>query len=189
MGAAAALSRVARSRPVRPRRTLRLRFPLSRIRRLSAAFPEADDPGFLALTARARRRGWLTRADLIRIARWKTPRSAPRVARNSERAVRDATRRALSAKDETARVEALLRLSGIGLPTASVILHFCHRDPYPILDVNALWSLSVDTRRLGMAFWLDYADACRRLARRARCSMRTVDRALWQFAKENAPER
>src|SRR5262245_43764525 len=141
------------------------------------------------MTERARGRGWLTRRELLRIARWKTPRSGPRVARNSERRVREATRRALSAADERARVEELTRLSGIGLPTASVILHFCHRDPYPIFDVRALWSLSVERPRGGIRLWLDYATACRRLARRARCSMRTLDRALWQYAKENAPAR
>ena len=121
------------------------------------------------MAARARRRGWLTKADLVRIARWKTPRSAPRVARNPARLVRAATRRAFSARDESGRVEELTRLSGVGLPTASVILHFCHTDPYPILDVRALWSLSVETPRGGIRLWLSYVAACRRLARRARC--------------------
>ena len=139
------------------------------------------------MTARARRRGWLTKTELVRIARWKTPRSAPRVARNAERRVREATRRSFSARDESARIDELTRLSGIGLPTASVILHFCHADPYPIFDVRALWSLSVGTPRAGVRLWLCYVETCRRLARRARCSMRTLDRALWQYAKEHAP--
>ena len=171
---------------MRSRPKLRLRFPLSRVPSLAAAFPDEDDPSFLAMTDRARRRGWLTRSELLRIARWKTPRSGPRVARNSEKRVREITRRALSAADERARVLELLRLSGVGVPTASVILHFCHREPYPILDVRALWSLSVGRSRGGIALWRDYTDACRALARRARCSMRTLDRALWQYAKEKA---
>ena len=30
------------------------------------------------------------------------------------------------------------------MPTASVPLHLAHRDPQPILDFRALWSLGVD---------------------------------------------
>jgi hypothetical protein len=173
---------------VPPAPRLRLRFRPSRIPRLAAAFPGRDDRAFLAAVGRARRRGFLTRADLLRVARWKTPRSAPLVARNRDADVRAITRRAFAASDERARVEGLLRLSGVGWPTASAILHFCHRDPYPVLDVRALWALSVARRaRGGFALWREYVRACRALARRARCSMRRLDRALWQYAKENAP--
>ena len=186
--AAAPFFSVGRCAALRAARRFRLRFPTSRIARLSAAFPEPEDPALLAMARRARRRGYLTKPELVRLARWKTPRSAPLIARNRDAAVRAITRRALSARDERARIEELTRLSGVGFPTASVVLHFCHRDPYPILDVRALWALSVERgARGGFALWREYTDVCRRLASRAGCTMRDLDRALWQYAKENAP--
>jgi hypothetical protein len=35
-----------------------------------------------------------------------------------------------------------------------------------------------------VSFWLEYLDTCRRLARQAGVSLRTLDKALWQHSKE-----
>ena len=71
-------------------------------------------------------------------------------------------------------------------PTASVILHFGIPERYPILDVRALWSLGVDTPpTYTFDFWLAYAQHCRTFAEAAAVSMRTLDRALWQYSAEN----
>jgi hypothetical protein len=82
-------------------------------------------------------------------------------------------------------------LEGVAYPTASVILHFLHRDPYPILDVRALWSVSADApaseRAYGFEFWSAYVDYTRELASQRGVSMRTLDRALWQYAFEHQP--
>ena len=77
------------------------------------------------------------------LARWKTPRSAPRIARNEPELVREATRAALSTRSERLRIEVLMLLEGVSWPTASVILHFAHEEPYPILDTRALWSVGL----------------------------------------------
>ena len=70
---------------------------------------------------------------------------------------------------------------------ASVLLHFFHPDPYPIIDYRALWSLTLDQKSGYYAFedWWIYVDACRSLSNEAGVNMRTFDRALWQFSKEN----
>ena len=116
---------------------------------------------------------------------WKTARSRPKVAANTEAAVVDATRRALGAGDETARIAALLELEGVGVPTASTLLYFAFPDDYPILDVRALESLGVKPRsQYPMSFWLEYLEACRALSRRSGVSIRTLDKALWQHSKE-----
>ena len=71
-------------------------------------------------------------------------------------------------------------------PTASVILHLFHRDPYPILDYRALWSVSLEVPgQYTFSFWWSYVEFCRSLAASAELDMRTLDRALWQFSKEN----
>jgi hypothetical protein len=84
-------------------------------------------------------------------------------------------------------MEALLALQGVGVPTASVLLHFAHPDDYPILDVRALESLGHSGRSTyPVSFWLRYLDACRDLAARHGVSVRTLDKALWQHSKERA---
>lgn len=71
---------------------------------------------------------------------------------------------------------------------ASVILHLYHRERYPILDFRALWSLSVDVPAFyRFPFWWGYVEYCRELAERTGMDMRTLDRALWQYSRENQP--
>ena len=96
------------------------------------------------------------------------------------------TRTALSARHERLKVGALLVLSGVQWPTASVILHFCDRGMYPILDFRALWSLGYEKPpTYTFPFWVAYCEFTRALAKRAGVSMRTLDRALWQYSKRN----
>jgi hypothetical protein len=119
------------------------------------------------------------------VCSWKTVRSRPRVAANTEAAIADATGRALAADDEATRIGALLELEGVGVPTASTLLYFAFPDDYPILDIRALESLGVKPRSTyPVSFWLEYLGACRELARRAGVSIRTLDKALWQYSKE-----
>lgn len=59
-------------------------------------------------------------------------------------------------------------------------------DLYPILDYRALWSLGIDPPpAYDFPFWRAYTLACRELAAGAGVSMRDLDRALWQYSKEN----
>src|SRR5207248_9692169 len=117
----------------------------------------------------ARERGCLTKSEFLALCRWKTPRSAPLCASNDREYVVAVTRTALSTDNERLRIEALMLLAGVSWPTASVILHFCSRDPYPILEVPALWSLSVPQRSsYDFPFWKQYTTFTRRLMDRAR---------------------
>jgi hypothetical protein len=118
---------------------------------------------------------------------WKTPRSQHKVASNSAEFIEAVTGTALSTGSEQLRIEVLTLLNGVSWSTASVILHFCHREPYPILDVRALWSLSVDAGKVTYNYelWWKYTQVYRELAKSTRLSMRELDRALWQYSKEN----
>jgi len=165
---------------------LALRFPGNRIAYWASRFADAsnDEPA-VAIGSRMRANGFLTRADLLLLSAWKSPRSRRHVARNEEGFVRAATQTALSTGDERLRIEVLTLLQGVDWPTASVILHFGHSDPYPILDIRALWSLGVASPPAhDFPFWWDYTTLCRRLAQRHSCTMRDLDRALWQYSKE-----
>ena len=169
--------------------TFALRFDPAQIGALAARFgDDAGDDRPAALGAAAALRGYYTRAEFLALCEWKSARSRPLVAANAAGAVRSATRRALAAgAGEWERIEALLALRGVGMPTASVLLHFAMPDRYPILDVRALESLGVTGRTsYPVAFWLDYVDACRTLGAAHGVSLRTLDKALWQASKERS---
>jgi hypothetical protein len=162
-----------------------LQFRPDQIGALASRYRYEDDPEVRAAGAAARRRGHYMRQEFLVVCAWKTPRSRPRVERNSDELVRDATKRAFAAEDERARMEALLTLGGVGVPTASTLLHVAFPDDYPILDVRALESLGRRGRSTyPLSFWLDYLDACRGLAAEHGVSLRTLDKALWQYSKE-----
>jgi hypothetical protein len=164
-----------------------LRFDRRLVRPLAARFvPAGDDAIVDGPARRAKENRSLGREDFLAICAWKSPRSRPRCESNSEELVRAVTAVALTTGCEQLRIESLTLLCGVGWPTASAILHFCHADPYPVLDVRALWSLGVEgSPAHTIELWSDYTAACRRLARRCRVSMRELDRALWQYSKEN----
>ena len=133
-------------------------------------------------------RGYLSRPELHKLAYWKSPRSSGRVLNNPEAYVREITGFALSTRDERTRVQVLTILDGVSWPTASVILHLFHRDPYPIMDYRALWSVGSDVpSQYGFPFWWKYVAFCRKVSERCKVDMRTLDRALWQYSKENQP--
>jgi hypothetical protein len=168
-----------------------LQFPASEIEALAARFPALDDGATHRLGAAARARGHYTRSEFLVVCAWKSPRSRPKVQANTARAVRAATSVALSpASSEQTRIDALLALQGVGVPTASTLLYIAFPADYPILDVRALHALGHKPRSgYPTSYWLSYLEACRGLALEHGVSLRTLDKALWQWSKEQAPHR
>ncbi len=130
--------------------------------------------------------GYLSRDAFLAICNWKTPRTRKHCRKNSVDYIMEITTTALSTPSERLRIEVLTLLHGVQWPTASAILHFTHKEPYPILDFRALEALGVrrDSLSYDFALWWDYTQFCRNLADQEGVSMRTLDRALWQFSKE-----
>jgi hypothetical protein len=166
----------------------KLRFDEATIPALAKRYSFPDEDKILSEVApRARIQGYFTKGDFEYLCRWKTQRSKSRVRKNSPKLIEDATRIALSTVHEELRIGVLTLLHGVSWPTASVVLHFAHQDPYPIIDFRALWSLGIETRPQFYTFdyWWEYTQFCRELAGRCLVSMRDLDRALWQYSKEN----
>ena len=152
---------------------------------LAARFGEGDSPDVIAAGAAARARGHYERAEFLLLCRWKTPRSGPHVAKNSAAAILAATAAAFRAPGAAAQARALIALNGVGMPTASVLLHFAFPERFPILDVRALEALGVAGRSsYTPAFFAAYCEECLALAARHGVSLRTLDKALWQYSKE-----
>ena len=165
----------------------KLRFPPAEIPQWAGRYSYAGEDRLMdRLAAPARHRGYLRRSEFLALCRWKTPRTTKRCASNTAQQVRDATQLALGTGDERAKIGILRLLAGVGWPTASVLLHFCDRRPYPVLDFRALWSLSAEQpSSYNFDFWWAYTTFTRALADSTGQTMRIVDRALWQYSKEH----
>ena len=163
-----------------------LRFPSSQIHHWAALY---DYPGenelILGPVALARQNGYLDSVTFSAIGEWKSPRPRRRRAANVPAFIEEVTRLALKpTTSPRLAIEALTLLSGVSWPTASVILHFCHPDPYPIVDFRALWSLSIAVpAQYRYDFWDEYTQFTRALASQANVDMRTLDRALWKYSE------
>ncbi len=136
----------------------------------------------------AKLRGHLTKSEFLRICKWKSPRSQHQCSSNDEELIKEISAIALATANEELRIKSLVILNGVSWPTASTILHFCHPDPYPILDFRAVWTLGLQVpNQYNFNFWSLYVKKCRSLSIKTKLDMRQLDMALWQYSKENQP--
>jgi hypothetical protein len=165
----------------------KLRFREDAIPRWAARYRDKREESVVSIHAPAARdRGYLLYPEFMAITVWKTPRTRPRSAANSPELVREVTGIALGSRTDELKIRVLQVLDGVAWPTASVILHLCDCDRYPILDFRALWSLHTDVpAQYTFPFWWEYTLFMRSLHARTGHDMRTLDRALWQYSKEN----
>ena len=171
---------------LRLHRAFALQFPIERVPEYAARFPSDENDEALLIGRKARERGHYTLEEFRKVCRWKTPRSAPLVARNSAEDVASRTAAALSeTSSERERIDALRSLRGVGWPTASVLLHLAYPDRYPILDKRVVHALGVRTpSTYSFRFWEAFVGVWRQLAEQAGADGRTFDKALWQWSKE-----
>ena len=138
------------------------------------------------IAVRTKKVGYFTHQDFLVVCTWKSPRPLNLYKHNSPEFTKEVTKIALSSPNEQLRIEILTLLRGVSWPTASVLLHFGSKDPYPILDFRTLWSLKTEVpKQYDFSFWWAYTLFCRNLAKNAGVTMRTLDRALWQYSKTN----
>jgi len=129
---------------------------------------------------------YLNKENFVKLGLWKSKRPKKKYEDNSEDLIEEITRFALASDKEEVKIRSLLILNGVSWPVASVILHFAYPDRYPIMDFRAIWSLGWEQpKSYNFKFWQKYCDEIRRLSSEFELSMRTIDKALWQYSKEN----
>lgn len=166
----------------------KLQFPPTQIKQLASKFSYPKDESEITegIKQNAKDRGYLTLEELQTVCLWKSARSKSRVASNLAEDVEAITKVFLETQNERLRIGSLLLLNGIEYPTASVFLHFFHPDPYPILDIRALEALGIKkSPAYKFEYWFNYVTFTRQLAKENNVDMRTLDKALWQWSKEN----
>ena len=171
---------------------MNLRFPESQIGYWSNRYTERQrernrikEQELIDFKSEVQSRGYLTKEELHKIARWKSPRRAALTLENTDTFIEEITETAFTATDDWTKLLTLTQLQGIGQPTASAILHLYDEGQYPILDIHALWSVGLEwTTRYSYPFWLEYIQFCRDIANRNGVSMRDLDRALWKYSSD-----
>jgi hypothetical protein len=167
----------------------RLRFDPSQIPSLANRYDYESDDGALNAGAQIRR-GRYARKYLLEIFEWKTGgRGRSRLANNSDQEIADALKLAIVAKTDRAAVAVLTGLNGIAVPVASAVLTVIDPTRFTIIDFRALEALNVNEANLTIDFYLDYLEECRRVAQKHNVSLRTLDRAMWQWSKEESEKR
>ena len=147
----------------------------------------AADTEVEAIGAEARKRGYYTYEELLTVGKWTTTRNQKLLTENEPAHVERHTRTALSTYNEALRMEVLTSLRGVSYPTATLLLHFGYENSYPMISGPALWSLGYDAlpKVYTLEFWLEYVEFCRELAAQQQITLRTLDRALKQYAHEH----
>jgi len=168
----------------RPDAAFALQFPISEVRTWATRYAYRDDTEAMA-AGRAIASGDYSRAHLMTIQRWKTKgRGATRLARNTDAEICDALALAVSAKTDRAAASVLCGLVGVQLPVASAILTAIDPERFTIIDFRALEALNASKSYVDLQLYLPYLTFCRTLAAEAHVSLRTLDRALWQWSAE-----
>ena len=135
-------------------------------------------------------RGYLLAAELRKMVHWKDHRLPSKLDPNPPGRIEDITGEAFGLNDDWEKLNRLTDLKGVLEPVASVILHLYDPAPkkYPILDTHALRSIGIDSRKVKYdePFWRKYVDFCSAEAKHYGVEMRTLDRALYRLAKDDA---
>ena len=172
----------------------------SKIEKWAGKYPVDEDTCIENLVSGVRERGCLTYPELVLLADWKLPDRWKRgedegklglVKLNSLTDVESFTRYAFFSTNHKESLGCLRRLSGVGRAVASAILHWFHKDPYPVWDVYARWSVSLneywDEYRNNDERWKAYVEFCRDKADLYEVDMRTFDRALFKYGEAKMP--
>ena len=141
---------------------------------LAARYEYEDDEEVITIGAAASQRGYYTLEEF-------------RTVNNSRETVEEQTRIALSEEStERERMRALRSLNGVGLRTASALLHLADAERWPILDVRALHALGVKgITSYSFKLWSEYVPVWLDLKEQAAVGGRILDRSLWQWSRDN----
>ena len=136
--------------------------------------------------------GVFSRAEMLLMCRWKSPRATLHYRRNGAATVRRVAQAALATRSERRRMELLTTMRGVSVPTASAILTLIDPRRYGVLDIR-VWQLlfalrSVRANPAGRGFtigqWLDYLVLLRAHARALGATCRGVEWALFRLHRD-----
>jgi hypothetical protein len=135
----------------------------------------------------AKRRGYLTKPELVKICRWKSPRAIKHIQRNHAKTIKKITQSAFATRNEQKKLSLLTSLYGVSIPMASSILMLTNPVRYGVIDIR-VWQLlyvmgTVNTNAEGLSFdfkqWYRYLMILRQYAKKYKVGARDIERTLF----------
>lgn len=146
-----------------------------------------EDYIFKIIGPRIRKRGFIEFDDFYQICMWKSARQKQNYLKNKN-IVKDISRNAFNEKDESLKIKHLLKLKGVGIPTASAILTICFPDKYAVIDVRCIQMLNkigIKIRKsITINRWFEYLKIIRELAHENNLTPRQIDQILFSMHRE-----
>ncbi len=136
----------------------------------------------------SRKRGSLTKPELITVCRWKSARAIRHIRRNRADTIRKVTQTAFRTRSERRKLSLLTSLCGVSVPMASSILMLTNPSRYGVIDIR-VWQIlyrmgTVRTNADGLGFdfkeWYRYLTILRYFARRYKVNARDIERTLFR---------
>jgi len=139
-----------------------------------------------------RKTGVLTKKELIKILRWKSPRPLRFYESNTDSSIREITKLAFATKNDNLKVHILTALNGVNYPAASAILMFYDKSKYPVLDIRVWKQLHnfklVDSNERGQNFtlqqWETYLKVIRALAKELNLTARQTEKRIFDHDRK-----
>ena len=129
---------------------------------------------------------YLDKDKFIKIGLWKSKRPKKHYENNSDLLIREITQFSFETENEEVRIKSLLILHGVSYPVASVLLHFAFPHKYAVMDFRAIWSLGwSQSKSYDFDYWQKYCGEMRKISVDTGLDMRTIDKALWEYSKQN----
>ena len=162
---------------------------------LNLRLPKDPDPAqeLIDKLLHIKQQAYFNKPEFLRMCSWKSPRPRRLYLSNSSAMIRRISFKVFAAESEKEKIELLTSLKGVGIPTASAILTLTDPQAYGVIDIR-VWQLlyqfgAVTTKPLGAGFsfdnWLEFLERLRYLAQKFNRSVRDVERALFDYHKEN----
>jgi hypothetical protein len=143
----------------------------------------------------SKERGYLSKPELVKVCRWKSPRAIKHIQRNRADTIKKVTRAAFATRSEQKKLLFLTSLYGVSVPMASSILMLTNPTRYGVIDIR-VWQLlfemgTVNSNPDGKGFdfnqWYRYLMIIRYFAKKYKVDARDIERTLfrvhWLFQK------
>ena len=140
----------------------------------------------------AKRRGYITKKEFLEVCMWKSPRPKKSYLNNLEKEIILISKKILSTKLEKRKIELLISLKGVSIPTASAILTIIDPKNYGVIDIR-VWQLlylygSVKVKPNGANFnfknYYNYLMQLRYYAKKFKVKVRDIERTLFEYHKK-----
>lgn len=130
--------------------------------------------------------GTISKETFIEILNWKSPRLKGIVRLDEFSDYEAGIKRALNASDDQ-KLSILDDLYGIGVPTASTILHLIYPSKFPIMDIRTAETLhyfkGLEKEIRSAENYIQFCKVICNIAEKSKCTLRDVDKAIFAYHK------